>query len=67
MLAWRREHPRSGNFVGLANFAEDPVVLERSRLDGLGDLEVVLASDPPDLRDGWIRLPGLGVMWLAEA
>ena len=26
VFAWRRRHPRSGNFVGLANFAEDAAV-----------------------------------------
>ena len=57
--AWRRRHPRSGWFVGLANFAEHPVSVEARVLDGLGELETVLSSDGPlQVQNGRLRLPG---------
>jgi amylosucrase len=67
VLAWRREHPRSGRFVGLANFAEHEVGVDIAAVGGLGTLETVIASDgPPPLRDGRLMLPALGWVWLAE-
>jgi amylosucrase len=67
VLAWRRRHPRSGNFVGMVNFAEHAVTIGAHTLDGLGELETVLASDGPMLsHDGRLVLPGLGFVWLAE-
>jgi amylosucrase len=68
VLAWRRRHPRSGHFVGLANFAEHPVSFNARALDGLGELHTVASSDGGvQVRDGHVRLPGLAYAWLAEA
>ncbi|WP_205346885.1 alpha-amylase family protein [Pseudonocardia broussonetiae] len=67
VLAWWRRHPRSGNFVGMANMAEHPVTVDAHVLDGLGPLETVLSSDGPLLvQDGRLVVPGLGFVWLAE-
>jgi amylosucrase len=67
VLGWRRRHPRSGWFVGLANFAEHPVSIEARVLDSYGDLESVLSSDGVlEVQNGQLRLPGLGFVWLAE-
>ena len=66
VLAWHRKHPRSGNFIGLANFAEEPVDVPVTPLTGLGFLEPVLSSGDVDWRgDRWV-LPPLGFLWLAE-
>jgi amylosucrase len=68
LLVWRRRHPRSGNFVGMANMAEHPVSFDAGALAGFGDLETVLASDgPPVEHAGRLHLPGLAFAWLAEA
>jgi amylosucrase len=68
VLAWRRRHPRSGNFVGLVNFAEHPVSFDARALDGFGELHTVASSDGTmQVLDGHIRLPGLAYVWLAEA
>ena len=68
VLAWRRRHPRSGNFVGLVNFAEHPVSFDARALDGLGALHTVVSSDSAvQVRDGHLHLPGLAYAWLAEA
>ena len=67
VLAWRRRHPRSGNFVGMVNMAEHAVTIGAHALDGLGELETVLASDGPMLTHGGrLVLPALGFVWLAE-
>ncbi|HEY9376772.1 MAG TPA: alpha-amylase family protein, partial [Jiangellaceae bacterium] len=67
LLGWRRRHPRSGDFVGLANFAEDAQGFRTRPFHGLGRLETVLSSDGPlDVRDGHAHLPGLGFAWLVE-
>ncbi|MBN9097646.1 MAG: hypothetical protein J0I49_05985 [Pseudonocardia sp.] len=67
VLAWRRRHPRSGNFVGMVNFAERAVSIDPRTLDGLGVLETVLSSDgPPLVHQGRLVLPGLGFVWLAQ-
>jgi amylosucrase len=67
VLAWRRRHPRSGNFVGLVNFAEHPVSFDAHALDGLGELHTVMSSDDAvQVRSGHVHLPGLGYVWLAE-
>ena len=68
VLAWRRRHPRSGHFVGLANFADHPVSVDVRAFEGLGELETVLSSDGDVVvHDGRAQLPGLGFAWLAEA
>jgi amylosucrase len=67
VLGWRRRHPRSGWFVGLANFAEHEVGVDLAALGEHEALETVIASDgPPPLRDGRLVLPALGWAWLAE-
>ena len=66
VFAWRRRHPRSGNFVGLANVSESAVEIPVQPLAGLGALHPVLSTDPVDFRgDRWV-LPPLGCLWLAE-
>lgn len=62
----RRRHPRRGSFVGLANVAAADAAVDLSALRKLGHLRPVLGSDPVDVRDGQLRLPGLGFQWLAE-
>ncbi len=67
VLAWRRRHPRSGHFVGLVNFAEQPTAVDARLLDGFGALGTVLSSDgPPLVQGGRLRLPGLSFVWMAE-
>jgi amylosucrase len=67
VLGWRRRHPRSGHFVGLVNFAEQPTTVDARVLDGLGALDTVLSSDgPPLAQDGRLRLPALSFVWMAE-
>jgi amylosucrase len=67
VFAWRRRHPRSGNFVGLANFAESPQSVEAAAFGRFGWLETVLSSDGPlEVYEGRAQLPGLGFVWLAE-
>jgi amylosucrase len=67
VLAWRRRHPRSGNFVGMVNVAEHAVTVGPWALDGLGELPTVLSSDGPlRVHEGRLVLPGLGFVWLAE-
>ena len=67
VLAWRRRHPRSGNFVGLANFAEHPVSVDIRAFEGLGAGDRAVGDGDLLLRDGRAQLPGLGFVWLAEA
>jgi amylosucrase len=67
VLAWRRRHPRSGHFVSMVNFSEQPVTVDARLFEGLGTLDTVLSSDgPPLVHDGRLRLPGLSFVWLAE-
>jgi amylosucrase len=67
VLAWRRRHPRSGDFVGLANFSEDEQSVDTSPFHAIGRLETVLSSDGAlDVRDRRAYLPGLGFAWLVE-
>jgi amylosucrase len=67
VFAWRRRHPRSGTFVGLANFAESPQSVEAAAFGRFGWLETVLSSDGPlEVHEGRAQLPGLGFVWLAE-
>jgi len=67
VFAWRRQHPRSGTFVGLANFAEGPQSVNAVALGHFGWLETALSSDGPlEVREGRAHLPGLGFVWLAE-
>jgi amylosucrase len=67
VLAWRRRHPRSGDFVGLVNFAETEQSVGTAPFHSLGRLEIVLSSDGPlDVRNSHAHLPGLGFAWLVE-
>jgi amylosucrase len=67
VFAWRRRHPRTGHFVGLANFAETSQSVDVGALSRFGWLETVAASDGPlEVRDGRAHLPALGYVWLAQ-
>jgi amylosucrase len=67
IFAWRRRHPRSGNFVGLANFAETPETVGTGSFGHLGYLETALSSDGPlEVREGRAHLPALGFVWMVE-
>jgi len=67
VFAWRRRHPRSGNFLGLANFAETEQSVGVGDIHGLHKLDPVLTSDGSlEVRDGRAYLPGLGFAWLVE-
>jgi amylosucrase len=67
VFAWRRRHPRSGNFIGVVNFAESAQSVEAAAFGRFGWLETVLSSDGPlEVHEGRARLPGLGFVWLAE-
>jgi amylosucrase len=67
IFAWRRRHPRSGNFVGLANFSEDPQSVGTAAFAHYGWLETALSSDGPlEVHEGRAHLPGLGFVWLVE-
>jgi amylosucrase len=67
VLVWRRRHPRSGTFVGLANFSSMPSVVDADTVTGFGTYEPVLGSDGPlEVRDGGLVVPGLGFAWYAE-
>ncbi|MCW2531258.1 MAG: alpha amylase catalytic region [Blastococcus sp.] len=68
VLAWRRRHPRSGSFVGLANFSRAPQTVDADTATGFGTFAPVLTSDgPPELRADRVLLPGLGFAWYAES
>jgi amylosucrase len=67
VLAWRRRHPRSGTFVGLANLSRSPQTVDADTVTGYGTFVPVLTSDgPPELRADRVLLPGLGFAWYAE-
>jgi amylosucrase len=67
VFAWRRRHPRSGTFVGLANFSEQPVSVDTAAFRHAGWLETALSSDGPvQVRGGRTHLAGLGFAWLVE-
>ncbi|WP_345771632.1 alpha-amylase family protein [Geodermatophilus sabuli] len=67
VLVWRREHPRSGAFVGVANFSPHPRGLDADTVTGYGTFEQVHGSDGPlRVRDGRLVVPGLGFAWYAE-
>jgi amylosucrase len=67
VFVWRRRHPRSGSFVGLANFSSMPAVVDADTVTGFGTYELALGSDGPlEVRDGGLVVPGLGFAWYAE-
>ena len=52
VLAWRRRHPRSGTFVGLANFSRAPQTVDADTVTGFGTLPAGADQRrPPELRD----------------
>jgi amylosucrase len=67
VLVWRRRHPRSGTFVGVANFSPAAQLVDADTVTGYGTFLPVLASDgPPESRADRLLLPGLGFAWFAE-
>jgi amylosucrase len=67
VFGWRRRHPRSGNFVGLANFAESEQTVDTGAFGRYGWLETVLSSDGPlEVHGGRAHLKPLGFVWLVE-
>jgi amylosucrase len=67
VLVWRRRHPRSGTFVGLANFGSMPTVVDADTVTGFGTYQLALGSDGPlQVQDGGLVVPGLGFAWYAE-
>ena len=67
VFAWRRRHPRSGTFIGLANFSEQPQSIEAAAIGHFGWLETALSSDGPlEVREGRAHLPALSFVWLIE-
>jgi amylosucrase len=68
VLAWERRHPRSGRFIGLANFSSAVQTVDADTVTGYGTFEPVLSSDGrPDLRADRLLVPGLGFAWFAES
>ncbi|MBM7805182.1 amylosucrase [Geodermatophilus bullaregiensis] len=67
VLVWRRRHPRSGTFVGVANVSPHPQQVDADTVTGFGTFAQVHASDGPlGVRDGRLTVPGLGWAWFAE-
>ena len=67
VLVWRRRHPRSGTFVGLANFSSMPAVVDADTVTGFGSYELALGSDGPlTVQHRGLVVPGLGFAWYAE-
>ncbi len=67
VLVWRRKHPRSGTFVGLANFSPRPQAVDADTVTGFGSFEHVHGSDGVlPVRHGRVVVPGLGFAWYAE-
>jgi amylosucrase len=67
VLVWRRRHPRSGSFVGLANFSPMPEVVDADTVTGFGSYQLALGSDGPlSAHRGGLVVPGLGFAWYAE-
>ncbi|PRY48459.1 amylosucrase [Geodermatophilus tzadiensis] len=67
VLAWRRRHPRSGAFVGVANFSPRPQEVDADTVTGFGSFVQVHGSDGRlGVRGGRLTVPGLGFAWFAE-
>ncbi len=67
VFAWRRRHPRSGNFIGLANFADTPQTVGTAAFGSYGWLETAVSSDGPlEVIEGRARLNPWGFAWLVE-
>jgi amylosucrase len=68
VLALRRDHPRTGRFLGLANFSPDTrfVAADQVGLHELDDPVEVLDPDGLVVRGGRVRVPPLRMLWIAE-
>jgi amylosucrase len=69
VLAWRRDHPRVGSLLGLANVDDHMQTVAAGVLDLVGLREPVDALDesrPLGVTDGHLALPRLAVRWLVE-
>jgi amylosucrase len=67
VLAWRRRSPRSGTFVGLANFSPYMQGVDADTVTGFGTYERVLASDDTfEIKYSRLVVPGLGFAWYVE-
>jgi amylosucrase len=67
IFAWRRRHPRSGNFIGLANFADTPQTVSTASFGAYGWLETAVSSDGPlEVIEGRAHLEPWGFAWLVE-
>jgi amylosucrase len=67
VLAWRRRHPRTGTFLGVANFSPAAQLVDADAVTGFGTFQLALASDgPPEFRADRLQIPGLGFAWFAE-
>jgi amylosucrase len=67
VLAYRREHPRMGRFLGLANFSETERSVHEGILFGLDDPRDALSPHGRfSHHDGRVWLPRLGQYWLTE-
>jgi amylosucrase len=68
VLVWRRQHPRHGTFVGLANVGAAPQPVDADTVTGLGTFAQVAGSDGRlPVQDGRVVVPGLGWAWFAES
>lgn len=69
VLAFRRDHPRVGSMVGVANFSPSPQLVDPVAvgIDALVDPVDALAENGRIRTDnGRIRVPGLAMCWLTE-
>jgi amylosucrase len=67
VLAWRRRHPRGGDFVGVVNASPSVQAVDADTVTGFGTFRPVLASDVPlRVSEGRLQLPGLSYAWFAE-
>jgi amylosucrase len=67
VLVWRRQHPRHGTFIGLANVGAAPQPVDADTVTGLGTFAQVAGSDGRlPVQDGRVVVPGLGWAWFAE-
>jgi amylosucrase len=67
VLAWRRRHPRGGDFVGVVNASPFIQAVDADTVTGFGTFRPVLASDVPlRVSEGRLLLPGLSYAWFAE-
>ncbi|CAN5308380.1 hypothetical protein BH23ACT9_BH23ACT9_07130 [soil metagenome] len=69
VLAFRRDHPRTGRFLGLANFSPQPQTVDAAAV-GWHDLHDPCDALAPDggvrWQDGRLLVPGLSMCWVTE-